>query len=125
MKTNDKAIQIDAAGQILGRLATQISVVIRGKDQPDFAYNKPGDKKVIVYNVNKIVVTGSKERDKKYYRHSGYLGNLKELSYEQLFAKDPAKVLQLAVKNMLPKNRLQKIWLANLTIHNGDINDTK
>ena len=125
MKTEDKTIKIDAAGQILGRLATQISVVLRGKDKPDFAYNKSGDQKVVVYNVNKIIVTSNKERDKKYYRHSGYLGNLKELSYQQLFAKQPTKVLQLAVKNMLPKNRLQKVWLANLTIYNGDINDNK
>lgn len=114
--------KIDADGKVLGRLACEISEKLRGKGQTDFAYNKVPSNQVIVYNAEKIYVTGQKMKQKIYYRHSGYLGNLKETTLEELFAKDPKKVLQFAVKGMLPKNRLQKEFLKNLIIYNGDLN---
>ena len=120
---SDQIIKIDANGKILGRLATNISVLLRGKDKPSFTYNKLNNQKVIVFNAKKIIVTGSKMKQKKYYHHSGYIGNLKTQTFEEIFSKNPSIVLYKAVKNMLPKNRLQQKWLNNLKIYNGEIND--
>ncbi len=121
-KNQDITIKIDATDKILGRLASEISQILRDKSSVNFSYNKAPNKKVIVYNANEILTTGNKMLQKKYYRHSGYLGNLKEITLEKLFEKDPAKVLNFAVKGMLPKNRLQKEFLKNLTILKGDLN---
>lgn len=117
---NEKLIKIDAKDKILGRLATQISNDLRGKNEPDFNYNVIKPIKVIVFNAKHIRLTGNKLKQNKYYRHSGYLGNLKTISLEKVMSEDPAKVLYLAIKNMLPKNRLRQLWLNNLTIINGD-----
>ena len=124
IKKSQKTIKINAQGQILGRLSTKIANSLRGKGNPSFEYNQLSNNKVIVYNVSKIIVTGNnKMKQKKYYRHSGYLGNLKEINYEKLFATNPKKVLIHSIKGMLPKNRLQKEFLKSLTIYNGDLND--
>lgn len=120
---NQEITQIDAKGEILGRLATKISTIIRSKDDPKFTYNNFINKKIIIYNADKIIVTGNKEKNKKYYKHTGYIGNLKEQTYEELFKKNPSEVLKKAVKNMLPKNRLQSKWIKNIKIYNGEIND--
>lgn len=122
---NTKQIKIDAKNQILGRLSTKIAATLMGKNDPNFTYNNLTGDKVLVYNVEKIRVTGSKQTEKKYYRHSGYLGNLKSISYDKLQEKDPKRILFLSVKNMLPKNRLQKQWLKRLTLVTGDINGDK
>lgn len=98
---------IDADGRILGRLATQIVALLRGKQKPDFAPNKDIGDVVVVKNVDKIKVTGKKYTDKIYYRHTGYLGGLKEASYKKVFERDPSKVLRKAVYGMLPKNKLR------------------
>ena len=80
---------------------------MRGKSKPDFAPNKDIGDFVFVENIEKIKVTGKKRLDKKYYRHTGYLGHLKETSYQKMFEKDPSKVLKKAVYGMLPKNKLR------------------
>jgi large subunit ribosomal protein L13 len=116
-----KTITIDAKGKILGRLATQVCNALRGKNDADFSYNVVKPIKVIVYNAKEIKVSGNKIKQKKYYRHSGRLGNLKEISFEKVITENPSKVVFLAIKNMLPKNRLQQLWLNNLTIKNGDL----
>jgi len=98
---------IDATDKILGRLATRISILLQGKDKPDFEPQKDMGGIVVVKNVSKIKVTGKKAKQKKYYHHSGYLGGLKEKPFKKVFEKDPAEPLRRAVLGMLPKNKLQ------------------
>jgi len=115
-----QTITIDATGRILGRLATEIAVILRGKGKPTFRPNIVMGDKVLVINAAKIKVTGGKETKKMYYRHSGYLGHLKTFSYADIFKKNPAEVLEHAVLGMLPKNKLRKIWIKNLEIKNEE-----
>ncbi len=105
---------IDATNKILGRLACQIAIFLQGKQKPDFNPSKDMGDFVVVKNVEKIKFSGKKFKKKKYYFHSGYLGGLKELRLEEVFKKDPKKVLKMAVAGMLPKNRLRKRMLKRL-----------
>jgi len=98
---------IDASDKVLGRLATQISILLQGKNKVDFAPHKDIGGIVIVKNVDKIKITGRKAKQKKYYHHSGYLGGLKEVPFEKIFERKPAEVLRKAVLGMLPKNKLR------------------
>jgi len=98
---------IDVKDKILGRMASQIAVLLMGKHKPDFLANKDMGDNVIVNNIDKIKVTGKKYDDKKYYHHSGYLGGLKKVPLDKVFKKKPADVLKKAVWGMLPKNRLR------------------
>ena len=111
-----KTHTIDATGGILGRLASQIATLLRGKNKPDFQPYKDMGDFVIVKNVNKLRVTGKKIEDKKYYRHSGYLGGLKEIPLKKLFAERPAEVLKEAVYGMLPRNKLRAKQIKRLKI---------
>lgn len=98
---------IDVTGKVLGRLATEIAILLRGKQKPDFVpYRDMGDF-VIVKNADKIKLTGKKRKEKKYYHHTGYLGGLKEVPFEKVFKRDPGEVLRRAVYGMLPKNKLR------------------
>jgi len=107
---------IDATDKILGRLATEIAVLLRGKHRPNFNPAKDEGDVVVVKNIEKIKVTGNKMADKKYYRHSGYLGKLKETPLEKLFKTKPQEVLRKAVMGMLPKNRLRSRIIKRLKI---------
>lgn len=98
---------IDASGKVLGRLATQVAVLLRSKHRPDFVPYKDMGGFVIVKNVEKIKLTGKKREQKKYYHHSGYLGGLKEVPLEKIFKRDPGEILKRAVYGMLPKNKLR------------------
>ncbi|MDD3145603.1 MAG: 50S ribosomal protein L13 [Candidatus Gracilibacteria bacterium] len=111
---------IDAKEQTLGRLATQIAVILKGKNKVSFAPHLDNGDYVIVTNCDKFVVTGKKLTDKIYYRHSGYLGGLKEISLENLLNKKPMRALELAIAGMLPKNRLKKGMLSRLKLFTGD-----
>lgn len=102
-----KTYEIDATDRILGRLATEIAVLLRGKNRPDFTLNKDTGDFVLVKNIDKIRFTGKKFEKKIYYRHTGYLGGLKETSLKQLFEKNPGEILKKAVFGMLPKNKLR------------------
>ena len=112
--------QIDANGRVLGRLATEIAFLLRGKNKPGFTYNQDLGDKVVVVNAEKVIVTGRKATQKKYYSHSGYPGSLKEITFEKLQLTKPEQIIFLAVKNMLPKNRLQALWLKRLDIRKGN-----
>jgi len=115
-KIQRKTHIIDATGKILGRLATEIAILLRGKHKPNFApYLDLGDY-VVVKNVKKIKLTGKKTEQKKYYGHAGYLGSLKEIPFKKIFEKDPAWVLQKAVLGMLPKNKLRAKMIKRLKI---------
>jgi len=99
---------LDAKNKKLGRLASEIAVILQGKKNPDYEPRLPGKDRVIVKNIKDIEVSGKKERQKVYYQQTkGYLGHLKKKTYREVFAKDPTKVLFMAVLRMLPKNRLQ------------------
>ncbi|NVP18092.1 50S ribosomal protein L13 [Candidatus Gracilibacteria bacterium] len=110
---------IDAQDQTLGRLATKIAVILKGKNKASFAPHIDNGDYVIVTNCDKFAVTGKKLTDKMYYRHSGYLGGLKEISLEDLLEKKPTKALELAVSGMLPKNKLRKEMLSRLKLFTG------
>ena len=110
---------VDAEDKVLGRLAAQIAHRLRGKHKPEFAPHMDNGDFIIVVNCEKIRVTGNKPAAKKYYRHSGYVGGLKEISFEKLIASKPHLVLMHAVKGMLPKNRLGRAMLKKLRIYAG------
>lgn len=98
---------INATGKVLGRLATEIATLLRGKHKPDFAPHKDIGDFVIVKNAGRMKISGKKLQQKVYYHHSGYLGGLKEMPLKKLFEKDPGQVLKKAVFGMLPKNKLR------------------
>ena len=112
--------KIDAANRILGRLATEVAVLLRGKNSPNFDPAKLSGNKVIVKNTDKIRVTGRKMHQKLYRRHSGYIGNLKEEKLRDLMARDSRIVLRKAVLGMLPKNRLRDKIIKNLILLRGE-----
>ncbi len=111
---NENIIKIDVAGKILGRVATEIAVKLRGKDRPDYLANRVPTIKVLVAGVRSIHVTGSKLTTKLYYRHSGYPGALTSKTLGERLQKEPENVLKDAVRRMLPSNRLRARYLKNL-----------
>lgn len=107
---------IDARGKRLGRLASEIAVILQGKKNASYEPRLAGNDRVIVKNAAKLQVTGKKMEQKIYYKHSGPLGHLKERTLGEKFKKDPTEVLRQTVRLMLPKNRLQKPRLKHLII---------
>lgn len=105
MKRNTHTI--DASGKILGRLATKIATLLRGKHKPSFVPHRDMGDFVVVKNIREIELSGNKKDQKKYYHHTGYLGHLKEKSFKELWEENPGQVLKRAVKGMLPKNKLR------------------
>lgn len=110
---------VDAEGKILGRLATRVAMVLRGKDRPSYSPDRDLGDYVVIINAEKVAVTGNKMLQKKYYRHSGYRGNLKETNLKEMLEKKPEEVLRHAVKGMLPKNKLGSKILKRLRIFTG------
>jgi large subunit ribosomal protein L13 len=110
---------IDAQGQTLGRLATRVATLLRGKHKPIFTPHVDCGDYVIVVNAEKIHVTGQKMTQKKYYRHSGYPGGLKEISLRDQLQKFPERVIESAVRGMLPKNRLGRRMFKKLKVYPG------
>ena len=102
-----ETIKIDATGKVLGRLATEIAVLLKGKNKPGYLPNKDTGDIVVVSNAGKMKITGKKIEQKQYYHHTGYLGGLKAKSLKMLFPENPGEVLRLAVYGMLPKNKLR------------------
>tara|TARA_B100000029_G_C17429543_1_gene907357 strand:+ start:45 stop:479 length:435 start_codon:yes stop_codon:yes gene_type:complete len=109
----------DAEGQTLGRLARNIAVVLQGKDKPTYTPHVITGDHVVVINAEKIKVTGNKLLDKLYYRHSGYVGNLKTFILRDLIEEHPDRVIQLAVKGMLPNNKLGRQMLKRMKVYSG------
>ncbi|MFH1305935.1 MAG: 50S ribosomal protein L13 [Candidatus Omnitrophota bacterium] len=110
---------VDVGDKILGRVATEIAVLLRGKYRPDFTPNVDSGAGVVAINCEKIKVTGNKRTQKIYKRFSGYPGGLKETVYEKMFEKDPKYILRHAVKGMLPKSNLGALMLKRLKIYVG------
>lgn len=110
---------IDASGQTLGRLASEVASILRGKHKPTYTPHVDTGDFVIVINADKVVLTGNKLDQKMYRRHSGYPGGLKEMTYRNLLAKKPEKAIEIAVKGMLPKNRLGRKMFTKLKVYRG------
>lgn len=104
---NRETYTIDAEGKVLGRLASEIAILLRGKEKPDFMPNKDSGAVVSIKNVKKIKITGNKLEKKEYFRHSGFLGGDKFIKMGKVFEKSPEEVLKRAVYGMLPKNKLR------------------
>lgn len=111
---------VDAEGQVLGRLATTIAARLRGKHNPSFTPHVDTGDAVVVINADKIVLTGKKLQNKVYYRHSGYIGGLKEITAEKLLEKRPEELIRHAVKGMLPKNKLGRKLFKKLKVYTGN-----
>lgn len=111
---------IDAKGIVLGRLATLVASRIRGKHNPLYTPHADTGDSIIVINADKVVLTGRKMEQKKYYRHSGYVGGIKEISAEKLLEKRPEDLVRFAVKGMLPKNRLGRTLNKKLMVYAGE-----
>ena len=114
---------VDATDRVLGRVATKIADKIRGKDKPTFTPHTDGGDYVIVINAEKIKVTGSKRNNKIYYRHSLYPGGLKSQTFKELNKKNPERIIEEAVKGMLPKNKLGKSMIKKLKVFQGPSHD--
>ena len=110
---------VDAQGLTLGRLATQIADVLRGKRKPTYTPHIDTGDFVIVVNAEKIAVTGNKRADKLYHRHSGYPGGLRTRTFEQMITRRPEEVIRIAVKGMLPRNRLARRQITKLKVYAG------
>ena len=110
---------VDAQGAVLGRLASEVATILRGKRKPIYAPHLDTGDHVVVVNADKVVLTGDKPEKKKYYRHSGYPGGLREFSYRELLQNKPELVVEKAVRGMLPKNRLGRAMLKKLHVYAG------
>jgi large subunit ribosomal protein L13 len=108
---------VDAQGKVLGRLAARIATRLRGKHKPEYTPHVDTGDYIVVVNAAKIRVTGKKAEDKKYYRHTGFPGGIRETNFAKLHAKHPGRVLQLAVKGMLPKGPLGNAMLKKLKVY--------
>ncbi|MBT4837074.1 MAG: 50S ribosomal protein L13 [Methylococcales bacterium] len=110
---------VDADGKTLGRLATEIAHRLRGKHKAQYTPHMDTGDYIIVVNAEKIHVTGRKRTDKIYYHHTGYIGNMKEIPFDKLLAKSPERIIQHAVKGMLPKNPLGRAMFQKLKVYAG------
>ena len=110
---------IDATDVVLGRLASHVAVLLRGKHKPTFAPHVDTGDFVVIINADKVALTGAKLEQKRAYRHSGFPGGLSSLSYAELLDKDPRKAIEKAVRGMLPKNSLARQQLSKLKVYSG------
>ncbi len=110
---------VDATGKPLGRLASEVAKRLRGKHKPQYTPHLDVGDHIIVVNAKKIVVTGNKRENKLYYRHSGYVGNLKVASFREMIDKHPERVIERAVKGMLPRNSLGREMFRKLHVYAG------
>jgi len=113
-------VLVDAKGQTLGRLASRVAVLLRGKHRPDWTPHVDGGDYVVIVNAEKVLLTGRKLDQKKYYRHSGYPGHLKEVTARRVLATHPERVVQAAVRGMLPKTKLGRAMFQKLKVYAGE-----
>jgi len=110
---------VDAEGKTLGRLASEVASRLRGKHKPTYTPHVDTGDYIVIVNAEKIRVSGNKAKDKMYYRHTGYVGNLKSMSFEKMIDHKPERVIELAVKGMLPKNPLGREMYRKLKVYAG------
>src|SRR5699024_1577118 len=111
---------IDAEDKVLGRLATEVATILRGKNKPIYTPHVDTGDHVIIINEDKIKLTGNKLKQKNYTYHTGYPGGLRQVPYSELINKNPERIIQLAVKGMLPKNRLGRSMIKKLKVYRGE-----
>lgn len=111
---------VDASGKTLGRLASEIARRLRGKHKPEYTPHVDTGDYIVVVNAEKIAVTGNKETDKMYHHHTGYIGGLKSISLDKLRIKAPERIIETAVKGMLPKNPLGRAMFRKLKVYAGE-----
>jgi large subunit ribosomal protein L13 len=112
---------VDATGKTLGRLASEVAIRLRGKHKPEYTPHVDTGDFIIIVNAGQVKVTGNKMKDKIYYSHSGYPGGLKEITLEKLLLKRPERVLEIAIKGMLPKNILGRDMYRKLKVYAGNV----
>lgn len=110
---------VDAKGQTLGRLASQVAAILKGKNKPTYTPHADCGDYVVILNCEKIKVTGKKETQKLYRHHTGWVGNLKEVPYNEMMQKHPERIITHAVKGMLPKNALGRKMIKKLKVYTG------
>jgi large subunit ribosomal protein L13 len=110
---------VDADGKVLGRLATELANILRGKNKPTYTPHLDTGDFVVVVNAGKLILTGKKMKDKIYYHHTGYPGGIKEIAAEKLLAKKPTEMIRMAVKGMLPKTSLGRQMFRKLKVYAG------
>ena len=110
---------VDATDQTLGRLASDVATILRGKHKPTYAPHMDGGDFVVIVNADKVALTGNKELQKRYFRHSGYPGGLREMSFVEMRERFPERIVQGAVRGMLPKNKLGRKMLSKLKVYAG------
>ena len=110
---------VDADGKTLGRLASEVALRLRGKHKPEYTPHVDTGDYIVVINADKVRVTGRKTTDKMYYQHTGYIGNMKSISFDKLLAKAPERIIQTAVKGMLPKNPLGRAMFKKIKVYAG------
>ena len=113
-------VLVDAKDQTLGRLSTRVATLLRGKHKPDWTPHVDNGEYVVIINAERIILTGRKLTEKKYYRHSGYPGHLKEVSAERMLETHPERVIEHAVRGMLPKSKLGRSLLQKLKVYAGE-----
>lgn len=111
---------VDAADKTLGRLASEIATRLRGKHKPEYTPHVDTGDYIVVVNAEKVRVTGNKAKDKIYYHHTGFIGGIKSISFEKLIVKAPERVLETAIKGMLPKGPLGRVMFQKLKVYAGD-----
>jgi len=119
--TRKEWVIVDAEDQPLGRLSTRVATILRGKNKPEFTPHIDTGDNVIVINAEKVKLTGKKLTDKQYFRHTGYIGSETFTSAKDLMEKDPTSLITIAVKGMLPKNKLGRQLLKNLRVYAGPV----
>jgi large subunit ribosomal protein L13 len=122
-QADPKWFVLDASDKVLGRLSTEVANVLRGRNKPSYVPHMRCGDHVIIINAAQIKITGSKLEQKKYYRHAGYLGHLRETSMDDLLEKNPAKIIEHAVKGMLPKNATRQHTMKQLHVFAGPTHD--
>ena len=112
---------LDCSGKRLGRLSVQVANILRGKNKPEYTPNSDVGDFVVLVNAKNIEVTGNKSENKIYFRHTGYPGGIKQISFKDQLEKDPEKIIRDAVKGMLPKNKLNRQIIKKLKVYNDDV----
>lgn len=110
---------VDATDQTLGRLASDVAHILRGKHKPTYAPHMDGGDFIVIINAEKVAVTGNKELQKRYFRHSGYPGGIRELSLAEMRTRFPERIIEAAVRGMVPKNKLGRQMLTKLKVYAG------
>ena len=111
---------IDATDKTLGRLATEVAMIPRGKNKPEFTPHMDTGDYVIIVNAEKVAVTGNKRKDKTYFHHTGYIGGIKSMSFDKLIATHPERVIEKAVKGMLPRGPMGRTMYKKLKVYAGE-----